>query len=316
MNALVGYTGFVGSNIYDASKVNNKKIDVVYNSKNIEDAFGTKPDTLIFAGLRAEKYLANKDPQYDYTLIENAWKNICKINPKKLVLISTIDVFKNPQDVNENACIDTVDLCAYGYNRYLLESYAREKYPDALIVRLPALFGKNIKKNFIYDLIHITPFMLNIQKFEMLCKKDKTIKEFYFDNGKGFFQLQNISLEDKHFLRQKFLKLGFNALNFTDSRSAFQFYPLSRLWDDIQKALAHDLKLWHPATEPVTAAEIYHYVKGKCFDNITANSPMEYNYKTIYANLFGGSDGYILKKQSILEEIKTFIHQQEKNYYL
>ncbi len=56
MKALVGYTGFVGSNIYDAA---GKEIDTVYNSRNIEEAYGTMPDLLIYAGLRAEKYLAN-----------------------------------------------------------------------------------------------------------------------------------------------------------------------------------------------------------------------------------------------------------------
>ena len=45
MKALVGYTGFVGSNIYTSGE-----FDAVYNSKNIEEAFGTKPDLLVYAG--------------------------------------------------------------------------------------------------------------------------------------------------------------------------------------------------------------------------------------------------------------------------
>ena len=60
--ALVGYTGFVGSNIYASA---GDKIEGLYNSKNIEMAYGTKPDLLIYAGLRAEKYLANNDPERD-----------------------------------------------------------------------------------------------------------------------------------------------------------------------------------------------------------------------------------------------------------
>ena len=47
MIALVGYTGFVGSNI---CAVAGKEIEAVYNSKNIEEAFGTCPDLLIYAG--------------------------------------------------------------------------------------------------------------------------------------------------------------------------------------------------------------------------------------------------------------------------
>ena len=111
--ALVGYTGFVGSNIYASGE-----IDAAYNSKNIEEAYGTAPDLLIYAGLRAEKYLANNAPDKDMELILQAEENITKINPKRLVLISTIDVFKVPKDVDENSAIDTENLHLYGYNRY------------------------------------------------------------------------------------------------------------------------------------------------------------------------------------------------------
>ena len=97
MTSLVGYTGFVGSNIYAAGK---KEINKIYNSKNIEEAFDTKPDLLIYAGIRAEKYLANTNPDTDMQAIYQAEENIRKINAKKLVLISTIDIFKNPNGNN------------------------------------------------------------------------------------------------------------------------------------------------------------------------------------------------------------------------
>ena len=75
MKALVGYTGFVGSNIYASGD-----FDAVYNSKNIEDAYGTNPDLLVYAGLRAEKYLANNDPKKDMEVIiqaeETMWMKI------------------------------------------------------------------------------------------------------------------------------------------------------------------------------------------------------------------------------------------------
>ena len=69
MTALVGYTGFVGSNIYAAA---GNGIDAVYNSKNIEKAYGTNPDLLIYAGLRAEKYLAGHAPEKDMDLVLQA----------------------------------------------------------------------------------------------------------------------------------------------------------------------------------------------------------------------------------------------------
>lgn len=303
VTALVGYTGFVGSNIYARGK-----FDAVYNSKNIEEAYGTNPDLLIYAGLRAEKYLANNQPEKDMELIIQAENNIEKINPRKLVLISTIDVFKIPKDVDENSAIDTNNLHAYGYNRYQLELWVRQKFSDALIIRLPGLFGENIKKNFIYDFIEVIPFMLNKAKFEELVEKDTDLKKYYQLQKNGFYKV-TVSDREKISLKDKFRNLGFSALNFTDSRSVYQFYNLKRLWTDIQTALDAGITMWHPATEPVSVAELYRYITGNEFINELNGVPADYNYKTIYAEVFGGKGGYISTKVEVMNEISEFIRQ-------
>lgn len=304
MIALVGYTGFVGSNIYASGK---KEITHVYNSQNITDAYGTEPDLLIYAGLRAEKYLANNMPEKDMELIIQAEENIRKIAPKKLVLISTIDVFKTPFNVDETTQIDTQDLHAYGYNRYQLELWVREHYPDALIIRLPGLFGSNIKKNFIYDYMNLIPFMLKSEKMEELSQKENSLKQYYSLQKNGFYRLNHITTGERNVLKKMFADLGFTALNFTDSRSKYQFYPLRRLWADIQTALQNDILLWHPATEPISAAEVYRYLSGETFENELDGRLANYDYKTLYSAYFGGSDGYISKKEDVLMEIKFFV---------
>lgn len=299
--ALVGYTGFVGSNIYAAGE-----FDAVYNSKNIAEAYGTNPDLLVYSGLRAEKYLANTMPEKDMDLILEAEQNISKINPKKLVLISTIDVFKVPKNVDENSSIDTENLHAYGYNRYVLECWVREHYPDALIIRLPGLFGQNIKKNFIYDFIHLIPFMLKAEKMQELSAKDRELADYYTLQENGFYKVNSLSEREKEVLKLKFKKLGFSALNFTDSRNIYQFYPLARLWSDIQIALDNQITLWHPATEPISVGELYEYLTDEKFVN-ELNSPlMDYDYKTVHDKLFGGQNGYICTKEELMEEIKIF----------
>lgn len=305
MVALVGYTGFVGSNIYAFAGAD---IDYVYNSKNIEQAYGTNPDLLIYAGLRAEKYLANSAPEKDMELIRQAENNITRINPKKLVLISTIDVFKIPKNVDELSEIDTENLHAYGYNRYKLELWVRENYPDALIVRLPGLFGKNIKKNFIYDFVNVIPFMLKEAKFKELAQKDSGLEKYYEFQDNGFYKV-NVTDADREGLKDRFRKLGFSALNFTDSRSVYQFYNLSNLWKDIQLALDNGITLWHPATEPVSAGELYEYLTGEKFVNELGGTPADYNYKTVYDAMFGGANGYISNKADVMMQISKFISE-------
>ena len=240
-------------------------------------------------------------------LIKQAEENIAKINPKKLVLISTIDVFKIPSDVNENSVVDTENLQAYGYNRYQLELWVREHYPDALIIRLPGLFGKNIKKNFIYDYINIIPFMLKREKFEELVEIEPELEEYYQFQENGFYKV-NVSGEDREKLKKMFKKLGFSALNFTDSRSRYQFYDLRRLWHDIQIAIQSDLTIWHPATEPISSGELYEYLTGEHFVNELGGIPADYNYKTLYAEKFGAKGEYIMTRTQVLEAIKDFVN--------
>lgn len=308
MKILVGYTGFVGSNLYLKGD-----FDEVYNSKNIKKSYGKNPDLLVYSGLRAEKFLANNNPEKDMKLIYDAQENIKEINPRKLVLISTIDVFKNPVGVDENTEINTENLHPYGLNRYKLECWVRKNYNDALIIRLPALFGKNLKKNFIYDLINLIPSMLNEDKFKDLLSKKNDIERYYEKQDNGFYKL--IKIENrikKNKLKKIFEELKFTALNFTDSRSVYQFYPLDRLWKDINLCLRNDIKLWHPATEPISVKELYEYVVGKNFMNELGGNPFNYDYRTLYDGIFNGEKGYILNKNQILKLIKEFI----KNYKL
>lgn len=309
MTELVGYTGFVGSNIYASA---TDKIQNVYNSKNIADAYGTKPDLLIYSGLRAEKYLANHAPLKDMELITEAEKNIERINPKKVVLISTIDVFKTSKGANEKTDVDTNGLHPYGYNRYRLELWVREHYSDALIIRLPGLFGKNIKKNFIYDFIHMIPNMLMEEKLQELSEQDEDLKNYYIPKGNGFFEVKELTEKEIKILKSKFEILNFSALKFTDSRSRFQFYDLKRLWNDICVALEHEITLWHPAVEPVSAGEVYEFLTGKRFINEVNDSPADYDFQTVYGKLFGGNDGYIYNKYEVLDLIKGFIGSELK----
>lgn len=302
MNALVGYTGFVGSNLYAEGK-----FDYVFNSKNIEEAYGLKPDLLVYAGMRAEKYLANLYPDKDRELVKEAEKNISQIAPKNLVLISTIDVFQKPENVNEETEIRIEGLSAYGRNRYELECWVREEYPNACIIRLPALFGDNIKKNFIYDVIKRVPFRLTEKKYEELREKEPKLNLYYTLQENGFYQCRMLEKSEERDLKTIFEKLSFSAINFTDSRNVYQFYPLKYLWRDMQTLLRHQIPLCNMAVEPISASELYEYVTGSIFKNEFQSSIAKYDFKTMYDRMYGGENGYIYRKNEVLREIKEFV---------
>lgn len=300
--ALVGYTGFVGSNLASC-----REFTAIYNSKNIADAFDTSPDLLVYAGVTSAKFLANSMPEADREMCLNAFENICKINPKRLVLISTIDVYQDTQNVDENTLPNATDGNAYGKNRGELERLVSDKYETALNARLPALFGGGLKKNFIYDMLTITPTMLKRDKYMELCGND-IVKNGYENAENGFYKLKNLTKEQRVDLRFWFSQNEFNALSFTDSRSEFQFYNLDNLWHDIAWSLAANLKTINFTSQPVSAGELYaHVTKGGKFVNFTEASPAKYDIKTKYAPLYGGKNGYMYTKAHVLDDLSAFI---------
>ena len=304
MKSLVGYTGFVGSNI-----CKEIKFEGLYNSKNIKEAYGTAPELLIYSGVRAEKFLANREPEKDLEYIIKSEKNIERIKPKQLVLISTIDVFANPLGVDEETEITEDNLQAYGKNRYELEKWVRDNYKTALIVRLPGLFGNNIKKNFIYDYINVIPDMLTETKMTELSVKCNEIKNYYIKENNGFYKIKNLNIAEKDRVKSLLKELEFSALNFTDSRSVFQFYNLARLYDDIMLILKEGLTLCHLATEPIVISELYNFLSGKEFDNELDKKPLFYDYRTKYAELFRKQGHYIENKGNIMTQIKKFVER-------
>jgi hypothetical protein len=148
--ALVGHTGFVGSNL-----ARQHRFDGQYNSRNIGDITGGAFDLLVFSGAQSKKWWANQHPDEDWAAIQGALGPLASVRAGMAVLISTIDVIPVTESANgEDADCDSQPTHAYGRNRRALEKAFAELFPDALIVRLPALFGPGLKKNVLYDLLH------------------------------------------------------------------------------------------------------------------------------------------------------------------
>ncbi len=303
---LVGSTGFVGGNL-----AAQYSFDEMYHSTNVQQAFGSSPDLLVYVGMPAAKYLSNQDPEKDWQVAENACRNIQKINPRKLVLISTVDVYANPLGADEDTPGDLDQPQAYGRNRARLEQIVRLQCPDALILRLPGLFGIGLKKNFIYDFLHRTPSMLNDTMYRKLSQESDLVAQCYESQGNGFWK-QVAPANKKIELENWFAKNDFNALCFTDSRSSYQFYDLACLWKDISFGLMEGLPLLNLSVEPLRVSELYAYLTdGKSFCNECAQPPAYYDMRSKYAGCFeGGKDGYCYDKEAVLRQIAAFVDRE------
>ena len=146
--ALIGYTGFVGGTL-----LRQRPFDACFNSSNIEQIRGRSFDLIVCAGAPAEKWKANKEPERDLDNIERLTRALLSADAQKVVLISTVDVFLNPVDVDEDSPTPMTALHAYGRNRRRLEQIIAGRF-DAHIIRLPGLYGHGLKKNVIYDFLH------------------------------------------------------------------------------------------------------------------------------------------------------------------
>ncbi len=264
-------------------------------------------DLIVCAGVRAEKWMANLDPEKDKNSIVLLTRVLEKVTCSRFILISTVDVYGNKIRVDENSVIDPLTSDHYGRHRLEFEEFVAHKFASHTIIRLPGLFGNGLKKNFIFDILNPIPKFLSpalLKSWESRLNEDDltTIKTIYSPRPDGIYEKQSNTTDN--ILSEIFSKINFSSLSFTDSRSSFQFYNLQNIGPDIEKLLNANIKLINLTSAPVSAAEIYSTCFGTEFVNPISNSPVKYDIKTLYSP----SGSYFYSKDEVLSEIKTFIN--------
>lgn len=305
---LVGSTGLVGQNL-----LQQHDFDIAVHSTNVSEAFVDDCELVVYAGVPGTKYLANRDPERDFAVVKAARDNLRKIDANKVVLISTVDVYGVSIGKTELDAPGGSGLTSYGANRLQLEEWVREDFPDASIIRLPAIYGEGLKKNFVHDMIHPAPPMLDAEKYYELASRSDLVRMGYEDAGNGFYirtrGLGNSAEAsvDCGSLDSWFSKQEFNALSFTDSRARFQFFDLAGLWSCIQWVLDLQIELLNVATPPVSAGEVYRFIFGDNWINHTDKPIPDYDMRTIYGNDQVAAPGYLQTLDAELEDIKRFV---------
>ena len=153
--ALIGATGFVGSNLRRQRPFTN-----LFRSATIGQVGQREYDLVVCAAPSAVKWLANKHPEQDRAHVERLVTDLESVRTRQFVLISTVDVYPDPVAVDEDTHIPTGSGQPYGRHRRTLERRVQERFGSALVVRLPQMFGPGLKKNFVYDLMHDTALEL------------------------------------------------------------------------------------------------------------------------------------------------------------
>jgi UDP-glucose 4-epimerase len=88
------------------------------------------------------KWWANQNPEQDKKEIQSLMVSLEKVQAKEFVLISSIDVYDQTQNVDENTIPNIDKNHPYGAHRRELEIFIENTFQKTHIVRLPGLFGK------------------------------------------------------------------------------------------------------------------------------------------------------------------------------
>ena len=82
--------------------------------------------------------------------------------------------------------------------------------------------------------------------------------------------------------------------------SRFQFFDVTKTWDVLGWALASGIGLLNVSSERVTAQDVADLFSV----TLTSDSPaVSYDMRSIHADAFGGTDGYLFSRESVLRGI-------------
>jgi dTDP-4-dehydrorhamnose reductase len=144
---IFGSTGLVGNYLVESFPT-----DYVFNSKNSEQIANQEFDLLFVSAMPAVKWFANKNPEVDEGILKAICATLETVQARRVVLISTVDVFPKPLNVYESTKPEADVVNIYGSNRLRLEDFLVTRFESVWVVRLPGLVGKGLKKNLIYDI--------------------------------------------------------------------------------------------------------------------------------------------------------------------
>jgi len=147
--ALIGHSGFVGETLQKQISFSE-----LYRSSNAKKMRGKSFSICVCSAAPAAKWIANRDPDADRANIDALIGNLDRVQCRRFILISTVDVFGSPIGVDESSPVEEDGLHAYGLHRRLLEKFVESRFENHLVVRLPGLVGPGLRKNVIFDFLN------------------------------------------------------------------------------------------------------------------------------------------------------------------
>jgi nucleoside-diphosphate-sugar epimerase len=169
---IIGYKGFVGSAIYSYFWT-KYPYGVIGISKENYAEMPKDFDILINANGSSQKRLADSEPKTDFGLnVSSTMETLSDFTFRKYVYISSVDVYNDREDQDSNgedAEIEEQYLPNYGFDKMMAERLVKRYAKSYLIFRLGGMVGPNLKKNMVYDIVHIgKTFVSPLSKYQYI----------------------------------------------------------------------------------------------------------------------------------------------------
>lgn len=313
-DALIGSTGFVGTLL-----TRQHRFGATFNRANIDSLPGASFDTVVCAAAPGSMVTANQDPDGDRRAIDQLTTRLGEVQARHFVLISSIAVLADfaGGDTEDTQAFQQ-DL-AYGRNRRALEAFCEDRFDECLVVRLPALFGQGLRKNFLFDLMNPVPSMLPEALLQPLADQFEPhlravlMRLYASDNATGMLKLDRPSLDaDPHraALDGAVREAGMSATQFHHPCNDYQYYDMDRLWADICVSRRAGLKHIHLAVAPLRAANIHASLTGAPMPDTNAKLHRE-DMHTRHAALWNREGPYLEDAETVMTKLQAFFKRQK-----
>ncbi|AWN34435.1 NAD-dependent epimerase/dehydratase family protein [Methylobacterium radiodurans] len=154
---VLGGDGFVGSAYARLCAARGLEHRVITRA-NYEAHIGTACALLINANGNSKKFLADRDPRWEFDAsVRSVCHTLEDFRSDAYLYLSSGDVYPDPSSpslAHEAAPIDVRRQSRYGLHKYLAEQLVLARHPRPLVLRMGGFVGSGMRKNAVFDMLH------------------------------------------------------------------------------------------------------------------------------------------------------------------
>lgn len=173
---ILGGKGFLGSSYVRALDMAGERYEII-TRENYENFKGKSCDILINASGNSKKYLASRDPQFDFReSVISVHNSLLDFHAGTYVYLSSGDVYpdtSSPSVSNEDQEIAPRQQSTYGFHKGLAENIVKHYAKQWLIIRQGGFVGEGLKKNVVFDILNDLPVRVSLEsRFQFIDSLD------------------------------------------------------------------------------------------------------------------------------------------------